>query len=265
MKASVATVGLSDAQIREANTQSKTLIGLGPDSKPLLHYLLMHAKKAGYKNVCLIVSLQNKDQFQNSFGNQYLELNISYAIQYIPEGRSKPMGTADAVQQALDQHPHLKQSEFTVCNSDNLYSIEALNALRETEANNAFIAYDRDGLKFSEERISRFALAKLNSENHLEAIIEKPEMDQISTFMDALGKLRVSMNIFKLSGPEIYSFLVNCPIHPERNEKELPSALLNMCNSQEFFMLGIPMNEHVPDLTSKEDIAILKQYLENNE
>ena len=71
------------------------------------------------------------------------------------------------------------------------------------------------------------------------------------------------MNIFKLSGSVIYPFLKDCPVHSERNEKELPNAILNMCNSIPKAMKGIPFSEHVPDLTSKEDIDTLKKYIQD--
>jgi len=72
----------------------------------------------------------------------------------------------------------------------------------------------------------------------------------------------VSMNIFKLYGKDIYSFLKNCPVNLERDEKELPTAVLNFCKAKPKSVKGLMFNEHVPDLTSKEDIAIFKKYIE---
>ena len=136
--------------------------------------------------------------------------------------------------------------------------------LNNSKERNAFIAYDRDGLHFTMERISRFALVLLDSENYLKDIVEKPSEDNINLFKDKFGKFRVSMNIFKLSGNDVYPFLKDCPIHPERNEKELPMAILNMCKSISKAMKGYLLSEHVPDLTSKEDISVLKKYIEEH-
>ncbi|MFT5435997.1 MAG: hypothetical protein ACI840_000638 [Ulvibacter sp.] len=72
------------------------------------------------------------------------------------------------------------------------------------------------------------------------------------------------MNIFKLNGNEIYPYLVRCPIHPERCEKELPSAILNLCKVNPKALKGITFNEHVPDLISKEDIEIHKKIIEDH-
>lgn len=249
-------------------SKSKALIGVDEGDRPFLDYLLNNAKKASYRNVILVVG-EHADEFKKCYGaktknSDFNGLNITYAIQYIPKERTKPWGTADALFQALEHYPHLKNETFTVCNSDNLYSVEAFSSLKNSTDNNAFIAYDRQGLNFTMERISRFALVLLDAENYLRDIVEKPSADKIDSYKDQFGKYRVSMNIFKLYGKDIYPFLRDCPVHLERNEKELPTAVLNMCQSSLKAMKGIPFSEHVPDLTSKEDISVLKSYIQDH-
>ncbi len=265
MKKETSNANLSKEELAQANERSKGLIGFGPKGRPILDYLLYNAKKAGYKNIYFIIG-EKGEMFKEFYGkkqknNDFNGLNISFAIQYIPKGRQKPFGTADALLQAVEQYPELNSDAYTVCNSDNLYSVEALFKLRETNSPNAFISYDRDALDFSSERISRFALAKLDENNHLLDIIEKPSETIVDKYRDAQGKLRVSMNIFKLSGEMVYKYLRDCPVHPERNEKELPSMLLNLLHDYPKSMVGIPFSEHVPDLTEKKDIEIVKDYL----
>ncbi|MFK5982985.1 MAG: sugar phosphate nucleotidyltransferase [Flavobacteriaceae bacterium] len=268
MKKSLATENLSEEELKNANSRSKALLGFGKDNRPILDFLLLNAEKAGYQNIIIIISEDDR-MFKEFYGsktknNKFMSLSISFATQYIPKDRIKPFGTADAVLQALEQYPNLQEESFTVCNSDNLYSVAVLKALRECKNSNAFISYDRDGLQFPMEKIERFALVLLNNDSNLIDIIEKPSKDKVSDYKDEEGKFRVSMNIFKFSGSEIYSFLKNCPINPIRNEKELPTAILMMINETSYTMKGIPFKEHVPDLTSKEDIAIMKEYLEEN-
>lgn len=257
--------GLSDEEIEQANKRSKGLIGIDPNGRPLMDYLLYNAKRAGYKKVYIIISEQG-ELFKEFYGNSdkdndFHGLSISFAIQYIPKGRVKPFGTADALFQAVEQYPELNRSYYTVCNSDNLYSSEALHKLRVTSSKNAFISYNRDAMEFPSERISRFALAKLDEVNHLLDIIEKPSQEEVNSYKDKEGKLRVSMNAFKFDGSTIYPYLKNCPVHPERNEKELPTVLLNMLKEHPNAAIGIPFSEHVPDLTAKEDIVVVKEYL----
>ena len=67
--------------------------------------------------------VRSKLNFKEFIISQSFEnINIQFVKQYIPKGREKPLGTSDAVVQALDQFPELKQNIFTVCNGDNLYS-----------------------------------------------------------------------------------------------------------------------------------------------
>lgn len=257
---------LSPEEIAQANERSKGLIGVGSDGRPLLDYLLLNAKKAGYKNIYIIIG-EKGELFKEFYGsentnNNFHGLNISFAVQYIPEGRVKPFGTADALFQAVEQFPELNSQQYAVCNSDNLYSAAALLALRETTSPNAFIAYDRDALEFPSERISRFAIAKLDQNNQLLDILEKPSPEVLSDYKDIEGKIRVSMNAFKFNGNTLYKHLQNCPVHPERDEKELPTVLLNMVKENPETTLGVPFSEHVPDLTAKEDIADVKAYLQ---
>lgn len=265
MKKENSNPDINKEEVAQANERSKGLIGVGPDNRPLLDYLLYNSKKAGYKNIYIIIGEQGgmfkKFYGKKRKGNNFHGLTISFAIQYIPKGREKPFGTADALLQAVDQYPELNSDSYTVCNSDNLYSLEVLYKLRGTKSPNAFISYDRDALDFSSERISRFALTKLDENNCLLDIIEKPSSTIVDNYRDTQGKLRVSMNIFKLSGQMVYKYLRNCPIHPERNEKELPSMLLNLLKDYPNSILGIPFSEHVPDLTEKKDIAVVKEYL----
>lgn len=268
MKKQAISNSLTQEEIEQANKRSKGLIGVGPNGRPLLDYLLYNAKEAGYKNVYIIIS-ENGSLFQEFYGqneknNDFNGLNISFAIQYIPKNRVKPFGTADALFQAVEQYPELNSEFYTVCNSDNLYSTKALKYLRTVESSNAFISYDRDYLEFPLERISRFAIAKLDNKNNLKDIIEKPEAEQVEKSKDAEGKVRVSMNAFKFNGKALYQYLKDCPVHPVRDEKELPTVLLNMIKGSSETALGIPFSEHVPDLTAKEDIAAVKEYLKKH-
>ena len=268
MKATGLTDGLTSEEINQANTRSKGLIAIDTNGRPLLDYLLFNAKRAGYQNIFMVTGANN-DLFKEYFGkesrdNNFNGLNISYAIQHIPMGREKPLGTCDAVFQAMEQYPKLKDEAFTVCNSDNLYSENALRLLRETVATNALISYDRDALLFSSERIHRFALMRFSQDVYLEDIVEKPKPSEVEKYRDVSGKFRVSMNIFKFNGPIFYLFAKECPMHPIRQEKELPAALMNMVKKYPGSVVGIPMAENVPDLTSKEDIGILKNYFKQH-
>jgi len=252
---------LSSKKTDQANNRSKGLIEIG--GKPFINYLINNIVKAGFKEIIIVVGEDNK-LFKSIIENNedFTDLNINFATQFIPKSRTKPFGTADAVYQTMCQYQELKKKKFCVCNSDNLYSINALKLLRKCKTNQALIAYDSDYLLYSKNRISRFAVMKFNMKNHLAEIIEKPNEKLIPENIDEKNKVRISMNIFLFNGNIIFKYLENCPIHQIRNEKELPSAIMNMIDDKLNF-IGIPVAEHVPDLTSKDDIINLENYFIN--
>ncbi len=259
MKKSIPHIHVPKSVAAIAMKQHKSLIPLRAKGKPLLFYLFKNAVEAGIKTIYLITSADN--QSFKTFVQQYCEkgelrgLTVKYAIQNVPVGREKPLGTADALLQCLEQHPNLLEEQFTVCNGDNLYSIRSLQLLRKDRFSpHALIAYDRSELKFSDEKIAKFAVLSITKEAFLLGIKEKPDMTTLESFRDADRRLRVSMNIFNFLGSGIYPYLKNCPIHPIRLEKELPEAVRTLVRNEPHGMLCIPLSEHVPDLTSAKDI-----------
>ena len=261
MKKSVSSKNLSKRSIEQANSRDKGLIGIDKNGRPLIHYLLINAKIAGFKVIYLVIG-QNSDSFKSYFDeNKYDGLDIEFAVQYLEKNKLKPSGTADALFQAITQFPILKSSNFCVCNSDNLYSAKALRSIRSTSFSNAFISYDKSFLNFSSEKVSSFSILKLNENGYLVNILEKPTAKDFDLFKDSGGKIRVSMNLFKFNGSVFYDYLKNCPFDVLRNEKELPTAVLNLAKDKPSSVYGIPFEEHVPDLTSKDDIIVLNKLL----
>ena len=254
---------IDDSKANEANNKSKSLITFG--NKPFIYFLLKNILDAGFETVIMVVGKDFQD-FKNQIDELKLpsKIEVKYAIQKIPIDRVKPFGTADAVSQTMEQLPELQKTSFCVCNSDNLYSTSSLKLIRENSFENAVLAYDRDSLDFPKERVSSFSILMMDTEFNLVNFIEKPTPEQVSENLDENGKIRVSMNIFKFNGNQSFDFIKNCPINPIRNEKELPSALVNMISEDGLYMRGIPIAEHVPDLTSKADINTIQKLIDSN-
>ena len=261
MKSSVAK-DIGTVATEQANNRTKGLIEIGEDGKPLLYYLLRNAQVAGYKTIYLITAA-DATFFRSTIRSlpNLNQLHLVFVTQHIPKGRIKPLGTADAVFQALEQFPELQTNRFSVCNSDNLYTVSAFRKLRSLEQGSGLIAYDSDSLNFSKEKIAGFALLIFNPDFYLENIIEKPATTDFINAADNHESLYISMNAFTFDGNVFFSFLRDCPINLNRDEKELPTALLNMIEVYPNSVRGIPMQEHVPDLTTKEDLLLLEDYL----
>ena len=262
MKKSV-DLKIDNKKADEANNKSKSLITF--NNKPFIYFLLKNILDAGFENVIMVVG-KDFDDFKKQIDILQLssKLNVKYAVQKIPIDRVKPFGTADAVYQTMEQIDELQTTSFCVCNSDNLYSTSSLKMIRENNYENAVLAYDRDSLDFPKEKVSSFSILMMDQEFNLVNFIEKPTPEQVAKNLDENGKIRVSMNIFKFNGEQAFDFIKNCPINPIRIEKELPSAIVNMISNDSLYMRGIPIAEHVPDLTSKGDIVTIQKLIDSN-
>ena len=116
-------------------------------------------------------------------------------------------------------------------------------------------------MKFPKQRISSFAIAKIDNDNFLLDIIEKPSKQMINESKDSLGKIRVSMNLLKFDGKKSYGYFNNCTMNKKRNEKEIPDVIKKMINEGRTNIKGILISENVLDLTSKKDIVEVQKYI----
>jgi glucose-1-phosphate adenylyltransferase len=265
MKKSPVDPRLDPALVRQADEGSKGMISVGEGGRPFLDYLLYNMKQAGLQDIVIVIAAKD-EALRIHYGpkdrdNDFHGLRISYAIQQIPPGRSKPIGTADALIQALLVRTDWNQGDFIVCNSDNLYSVRCLRMLLESDAPNALIDYDRAGLEFDQTRISHFGITRKDRDGFVVEIVEKPKMEELDSLRSSDGTLRVSMNIFRLNYPMIFGPLRDCPENPDRHEKELVTAVTNMVKAHPKSLRALPLKEHVPDLTYKEDIPVTREYL----
>ncbi|MCX7876353.1 MAG: sugar phosphate nucleotidyltransferase [Melioribacteraceae bacterium] len=257
---------LNDPSLADAKNKPKSMIRIGKEGRPFLDYLIMNAKKTGINDITIVISEKDnsiKEYYDSIINENWLkEIKISYAYQKIPEGRQKPLGTADALLEALLSREDWKGEKFLMTNSDNLYSQNAMNILIHSEHKNALIDYNREGLKFEKSRVSSFAVTLKDDENYLVDILEKPSEEQVKNATSSDGVIGVSMNIFMFSYDLILPYLKITPLS-QRNEKELPTSIKMMINENPKSLYCYPLKEHVPDLTSKDDIKIVQEYLEN--
>jgi NDP-sugar pyrophosphorylase family protein len=263
MKQSSFAQGVDPALANEIRAKSKSMLTVG--QRPFLDYLLFNVEKAGYNHVVIVVGEMDdsiRTYYRNeSIANIFPKLTIEFVVQKLPAGGEKPLGTADALMQSLHQLPDWKGRHFTVCNADNLYSVAALSLLLQDPNENAMVDYDRTALKFSEERIAQFAVTKKNEEGFLSDIIEKPSLAELNQARDAGGRIGVSMNIWRFSYNRILPFLESLPVHPVRQEKELPVAVKAMVAQHQHSVATIPIAEHVIDLTTQADVPVVQEYL----
>jgi glucose-1-phosphate adenylyltransferase len=268
MKKEAEIQNLDKQLIHQADTITKGMIGVGSAGRSLIDYQLFNAHLAGFEEVLLV--LHPEDHFTVGYyleqmkNNETWGIDLQFARQHILPGRDKPAGTADAVLQALRQQKSWQTGKMIILNSDNLYSTKALDLLWNAPSDNALIGYDRSVLGFSEDRISAFAVIRTDKHGYLLEIIEKPDEAIIAQLFAGYGRVGVSMNAFVVLAERLIPYLEKTAFHPVRNEKDLPQAITMMADDISRSVYVIPLAENVPDLTSKHDLAIVRNYLKLN-
>jgi glucose-1-phosphate adenylyltransferase len=224
--------------IEQANTLPKGMIGLGRNGRPFLDYLVYNAAQAGVEEVLLLLN-QKDTVTQPHYENLQREgktwgVKMLFARQIIPEGREKPLGTADAVWQALAQHYPWQTSRFVVCNSDNLYPVAVLKRLLEDVHPNALPEFD--SRPYTEAQVRNCAIILKDKAGFLTDLIEKPDDKEWNALVQTQPKIGVSWNIFAFQGEELLPFLEKTPLSA-RNEKELPETVRLMAEEKDIFCL----------------------------
>ncbi len=270
MKKSLEAMTASDleSQLGKAllDKRHKGLIPLDSQGRTVIHLLMEQAALAQVKRIIFVIQPPGsgfKSHLNSAKSHETTKnLSIEFAYQHVPDSREKPLGTADALYQCMTQFPELKQQEFMVCNGDNVYSKRAINLLRCAKTPNALIGYHRSGLKFSLEKIKSFALLSTGVSGELMDLIEKPDEQTSQRILSQQSNLLVSMNLWKFYGLDLWPALIQCPMHPERLEKELPKAVTIMLNTARIKFQVVNVKEHVPDLTQASDIEQIQAFLE---
>ena len=249
----------------QALSKPKMMLGLGSTGRPFLDYLIFNAKKAGYNDILFIVN--DKDHTVKNYYTEnkeladYNGLKFSFATQTIASGRTKPLGTADAVSAGLKVRSDWSGKKFSVCNSDNLYSVNSLKLLLDDNHPAALIDYDRDALGVEPERVKAFAVIWKDQSSYLTDIVEKPNEQQVLKATDINNRIGVSMNFFSLDYDIIMPYLKNTPINPKRDEKELTETIRMLVKDIKNSVFTIPLSEPVPDLTTVNDMDDIELFI----
>ncbi|GGD83289.1 dTDP-glucose pyrophosphorylase [Emticicia aquatilis] len=257
------STSLDSKLIEQANTLPKSMIGLGKDGRPFLDYVLYNASVAGVKEVVLL--LNPKDTVSQPHYEKLMQggknwgLQIGFARQHIPEGRQKPLGTTDAIEQALNQFPAWKSSRFIVCNGDNLYPVKAFELLLDEAYPNAMLDWDTEG--YTVDRVRNCAIIKKDLEGYLVDLLEKPNDEEWAEITQTMPRIGISWNIFAFTSSDLIPFLEKTPLHPVRNEKEIPVTVRMWANENQKGIYTIQIADVLPDLTSKSDIAEVQALL----
>jgi hypothetical protein len=121
----------------------KQMDPMGPCGETVLDYSVFDAIRAGFGKVVFIIREDFADAFKDSVGARFAgRIEVDYAFQKlddlplgfrVPEGRTKPWGTAHAVRAAR----HVTQGPFAVINADDFYGADAYQSVARWFASTA--------------------------------------------------------------------------------------------------------------------------------
>ncbi len=110
---------------------------VGPSGEAILDYSVFDASRAGFGKVVFIIRKDFEDVFREKVGKKYEGImEVAYAFQdlndlpepfTVPEGRSKPWGTAHAIRSARN----VVKEPFAAINADDFYGRDAFKQLAE--------------------------------------------------------------------------------------------------------------------------------------
>lgn len=115
----------------------KQLAKMGPNGEIIMDYSIYDAKEAGFNKVVFIIRKDIEEEFKSVIGDRIQKhIDVEYVFQNIndvpegfsvPEGRTKPWGTGQAVLCAKE----VVKDPFVVINADDYYGKEAYKKLHD--------------------------------------------------------------------------------------------------------------------------------------
>ena len=115
----------------------KQLTQMGPNGEIIMDYSIHDAKEAGFNKVVFIIRKDIFKEFEEVIGNRIKEqIDVEYVFQElddlpegfeVPEGRTKPWGTGQAVLCCKD----VVKEPFVIINADDYYGKEAFVKLHD--------------------------------------------------------------------------------------------------------------------------------------
>ena len=203
----------------------KQLAPVGPNGEIIMDYSIHDALEAGFNKVVFIIRKDLEKDFREVIGNRIEKLcEVEYAVQEltclpegfsVPEGRTKPWGTGQAVLVCRD----LLQEPFAVINADDYYGKQAFVKVHDYLVAHAGEQYHYCMAGFilkntlSENGGVTRGICKTDGESHLTEVVETsdivkcPEGARIGSTGEAVdANAHVSMNMWGLT-PEFLDIL----------------------------------------------------------
>lgn len=249
----------------------------------IMDYSIHDAMEAGFNHVVFIIRKDIENEFKEVIGDRIetvcknYGVTVDYAFQDIhdipgelPEGRTKPWGTGQAVLTAKK----VLNTPFVVINADDYYGKEGFKAVHEYLVNGGQSCMAGFVLKntLSDNGGVTRGICKMDEENNLTEVVETKnivktgfgaEADGIMIDTDSL----VSMNMWGLTPDFLETlemgfqefFKKEVPENPLKCEYLIPSFIGELLEQEKIAVKVLRTNDTWYGMTYKEDVAAVKE------
>lgn len=249
----------------------------------IMDYSVHDAIEAGFNHVVFIIRKDIEKEFKEVIGDriekvcQKNHVNVEYVFQDIndipgelPEGRTKPWGTGQAVLAAKK----VIDSPFIVINADDYYGKEGFKAVHEYLVNGGKSCMAGFVLKntLSDNGGVTRGICKMDEQNNLTEVVETKNIIKTSDGAEADGikidtESLVSMNMWGLTpafletleeGFKVF-FKEEVPENPMKAEYLIPIFIGQLLDQDKMSVKVLKSNDTWYGMTYKEDVAAVKE------
>ena len=262
----------------------------------IIHYSLFDAYRAGFRTVVFVIKPELEETFKEVIGPKVPEkMEIKYVHQVItdlpegysvPEGRTKPWGTAHAALAARK----VVDGPFTIINSDDYYGIDAFKTIYDYLCANPdseeFYEYTMVGYLLKNTVTENGSVARgicnANAEGYLDNVVERTKIvkgevmprfteDDGETWTDLPNDTIVSMNMWGFTRSYLDeaearfpAFLDNAiQTNPLKGEYFLPSVVSQLLEEKKARVRVLSSEDKWYGVTYKEDKPVVVNALAN--
>ena len=248
----------------------------------IMDYSIHDAIEAGFNHVVFIIRKDIEKEFKEVIGDRITaictshDVTVDYAFQDIndipgtlPEGRTKPWGTGQAVLAAKK----VIDTPFIVINADDYYGKEGFKAVHEYLVNGGKSCMAGFVLKntLSDNGGVTRGICKMDEQNNLTEVVETKNIVKTATGAEADGKVidvdsLVSMNMWGLT-PDFLDVLEKgfkeffekeVPENPLKAEYLIPIFIGELLEQRKMSVKVLKTNDTWYGMTYHEDVAAVK-------
>lgn len=241
----ILAAGKATRMLELGKDKPKHLINI--KQRPFLYYSLTNIAQVGFKEIIIVVG--HKKEKMEQFAKEYRqEFNLTLVDQFKIIGTEK-YGTACAIECV---ESNIDNQDFVVINGDDLYSIEDMKKIKNLDHHLCHIG------GFKSEQPQHYGLLKLDQNNYLRKIVEKPKPGIDFDPKKPLKNL-INIGLYKFT-PDIFKAIKKINLS-ERGEYEITDAITLLAQQKKVKV--VPIHDYWLSFTNPDDIAKVEFFLNN--